>query len=228
MRAGAARALTKAIEAAEEFQQLEQSTRGSEKKLAVRVLNEALGEVSIRFWDAYLVTKQAKTGKGVLSKVLNGPVIDLAWDRLCATPGFDPDAIEIDALTVLLWAGLHPLPKLATDDDGDDAMKAHEWPEVNGAHLGALDVPGQVERDFTLVLAQPTGDPSAEWMVVGSTNMGMMSCMIADDYQRGQFKAGRAMTTRIVMGAVGPDIFDGVTTPFDAKRDHEEMGEVWP
>ena len=110
----------------------------------------------------------------------------------------------------------------------DDAMPPHVWPDLNGSKLGALDVPGNVGRDITLVLAQPADDPSAEWAVVGSTNAGMLACMIAGDYQRDEAKAGRMMSTRIVMGAVGPDIFDGVTTPFQAKKDAEEMGDVWP
>lgn len=107
-------------------------------------------------------------------------------------------------------------------------MGPHTWPKMGGKAVGALDVPGKVDRDITLVLAQPADDPSAEWAVVGSTNAGMLACLIAEDYQRDEAKAGRMMTTRIVMGAIGPDIFDGVTTPFQAKKDAEEMGEVWP
>lgn len=107
-------------------------------------------------------------------------------------------------------------------------MKPHIWPKLNGTEVEPLEVPGAVERNITLILAQPADDPNAEWMVVGSTNAGMLACLMADEYQRKEFEAGRAMTTRIVMGAIGPDIFDGVRTPFQAKKDAEELGEVWP
>lgn len=107
-------------------------------------------------------------------------------------------------------------------------MKPHIWPKLNGTEVEPLEVPGAVDRNITLILAQPADDPNAEWMVVGSSNVMMAACAIAEDYQRGEFEEGRAMTTRIVMGAIGPDIFDAVRTPFQAKKDAEEMGEVWP
>lgn len=107
-------------------------------------------------------------------------------------------------------------------------MKPAVWPLQGGAATEQLNVPGKVSAFFFAIIAQPVDQPAAEWAVVGSHNVDMGACALADDIMREAAKEGRPVSTRIVFAALGPDFFDGVLTPFQAKKDSEEMGEVWP